>query len=103
MAGFKDRYFQPMPLCQEGLIKAGNDEKGLNSPFPPCYRFWSQTMNPWLESTPGWAEPGVLLAWAGAVREQEQFLVLHPTSSAGQDSQPPVMWPIYIKIYTYLS
>ena len=34
MAGFKVRYFQPMPQRQKELIKAENDEKGSEQPIP---------------------------------------------------------------------
>lgn len=82
MAGFNDRYFQAMLRCQKELIK---------DPFLPCYLFWPQTMSLWLESTPGWAEPRCLLDLAEAAREQEWFLVLHPSSSASQNSLSPMI------------
>lgn len=75
-------------------------KRARNGPFPPYYKFWPQTMNPRLESTPGWAE---LLGLAGAVREPEQSPGPHPPSSAGRDSPPPTRCLKYIKIYTYLS
>lgn len=77
-------------------------KRAPDGPFPPRHPFWPGTMNPWLESTPGWAEPRGLLGLAGAESEQEKSPAL-PSPTAGQDSLPPTMRPTRIKIHNYLS